>query len=149
MRKLLEFILVFIIMVTIDYCWLGIFARDYYHNTIGSLMRINEGGNLEPIWISVLTVYITMSLCLLYFVLNERNSIKKAFIKSANFGAVLYGTYEFTNYAILKSWPLDIIAIDILWGTFLMAITASISACKSELRLSITCENCLSLSSLF
>ncbi len=39
-------------------------------------------------------------------------------------GAMAYGTYEFTSYAILRDWHPAMVATDFLWGTFLTAFSA-------------------------
>ena len=39
-------------------------------------------------------------------------------------GAIAYGTYEFTNYATLRNWSINMVALDFTWGIFLTAISA-------------------------
>jgi uncharacterized membrane protein len=43
----------------------------------------------------------------------------------AAFGFFAYMTYDLTNMATLKVWPVHLAAIDIAWGTVLTAIAAS------------------------
>ncbi len=45
-------------------------------------------------------------------------------IPAAILGAMAYGTYEFTSYAIMKDWSPVMVATDFLWGTFLTAASA-------------------------
>lgn len=45
-------------------------------------------------------------------------------IPAAVIGAMAYGTYEFTSYAILKDWHLSMVATDVAWGTVLTAFSA-------------------------
>jgi uncharacterized membrane protein len=54
-----------------------------------------------------------------YFILREHRPIFDAFL----LGIVIYGVYEFTNYAILKQWKWEIVVMDTLWGGILMALT--------------------------
>ena len=42
----------------------------------------------------------------------------------ALFGFFTYATYDLTNLATLKGWPLPIVIIDIIWGTILSATVA-------------------------
>jgi uncharacterized membrane protein len=37
----------------------------------------------------------------------------------AMFGFITYATYDLTNLATLKNWPIQITIIDLMWGTFL------------------------------
>ena len=36
-------------------------------------------------------------------------------------------TYELTNLALLKSWPLNIVVVDIIWGVVLCTAVATLS----------------------
>ena len=45
-------------------------------------------------------------------------------IPAAIIGAMAYGTYEFTSYAIMKDWNATLVANDLIWGTFLTAFSA-------------------------
>ncbi len=49
---------------------------------------------------------------------------KDALISGAVVGAMAYGTYEFTSYAILKAWHPSMVATDFIWGTVLTAVAA-------------------------
>jgi uncharacterized membrane protein len=45
-------------------------------------------------------------------------------IPAAIIGAMAYGTYEFTSYAIMKDWSPAMVATDLIWGTILTATSA-------------------------
>ena len=45
-------------------------------------------------------------------------------VPAAIIGAMAYGTYEFTSYAIMKDWNLTLVANDLIWGTVLTAFSA-------------------------
>jgi uncharacterized membrane protein len=45
-------------------------------------------------------------------------------IPAAIIGAMAYGTYEFTSYAIMKSWSPILVMNDVIWGTVLTAFSA-------------------------
>jgi len=45
-------------------------------------------------------------------------------IPAAILGFMAYGTFEFTNYAILKGWNLRMVITDVTWGTVLTAVSA-------------------------
>ena len=52
-------------------------------------------------------------------------SFAKAAVWGALFGFFTYATYDLTNLATLKDWPLKIVVIDIAWGTLLCTLVAS------------------------
>jgi uncharacterized membrane protein len=45
-------------------------------------------------------------------------------IPAAIIGAMAYGTYEFTSYAIMRDWHPAMVVTDFLWGTVLTAFSA-------------------------
>ena len=45
-------------------------------------------------------------------------------VNAALFGAVAYGTYEFTNWATLRSWSWEMVAVDFTWGIVLTTVSA-------------------------
>ncbi len=45
-------------------------------------------------------------------------------IPAAIIGAMAYGTYEFTSYAIMRDWHPQMVITDLLWGTILTAFAA-------------------------
>jgi uncharacterized membrane protein len=47
-----------------------------------------------------------------------------AALNGAIFGFLAYGTYEATNLATLKGWSVEMLTIDVAWGTSLTALTA-------------------------
>ena len=53
-----------------------------------------------------------------------RNAGAPILIPAAILGFMAYGTFEFTNYAILKGWNLRMVITDVTWGTVLTAVSA-------------------------
>ena len=49
---------------------------------------------------------------------------RDALVAGAVIGAMAYGTYEFTSYAIMKNWHPSMVAVDLAWGTVLTAVAA-------------------------
>jgi uncharacterized membrane protein len=110
------YIATLIVFFAIDLLWIGIVARTFYRKQIGFLLAPT------PNWIAAIIFYLLFILGLLFFVvipgLNE-NSFKTTFIRAALFGLITYSTYDLTNLATVKDWPLLITAVDMIWGTVL------------------------------
>ncbi|HMO78096.1 MAG TPA: DUF2177 family protein [Candidatus Paceibacterota bacterium] len=101
----------------IDLLWLGVIAKNIYQDRLGHLLG-------EVNWVAALIFYFIFLAGLTFFatypaVLVDKLSV--AILYGAFFGFVTYVTYELTNLALLKDWPLSIVYIDIAWGTFLGA----------------------------
>ena len=56
-----------------------------------------------------------------------KDSLRHAAVWGALFGFFTYATYELTNLALLKDWPLNIVIVDILWGVVLCSAVATLS----------------------
>jgi len=114
----------FIIFFAIDLFWLGIIAKKLYQAEIGHLLKTDVN------WIAAVLFYLLFIGGLVIFVLMpavESGNIVKAILLGALFGFITYATYDLTNLATLKDWPLKITIIDLVWGTFLGTSTSTLS----------------------
>ncbi len=64
------------------------------------------------------------------FVINPalaKGSLLYALKLGSLFGFVTYATYDLTNLATVKDWPVKITIIDLIWGTIVSALTSILS----------------------
>lgn len=118
------FIIALPIFFAIDMTWLGLIARNFYHAQIGHLMKP------EINWIAAVIFYLIFLCGLTVFVITpamERKSLMYALIYGAFFGFVTYATYDLTNLAVTKDWPLLVTIVDLIWGAVLSALVASLT----------------------
>lgn len=104
------------VFFAIDMLWLGFIANDLYRKGIGFIMKDN------PNWMAAIIFYLLYIAGLVFFVLlpaYEKQSWKYALFVGMFFGFITYATYDLTNLATLKNWPIYITLIDLLWGSFL------------------------------
>lgn len=119
MNYLKMYIIAFIIFLAIDAIWLGLVAPKFYKAQIGHLM--SERPNL----FAALIFYLIFIVGVVYFVINpaiEAQSIIKVLISGALFGFITYATYDLTNLATLKDWPITVTIVDLVWGTSLSTL---------------------------
>lgn len=119
-----SFLVTFAVFMVIDLIWLGIVAKNLYAKYLGFIMtdQIN--------WVAAIVFYVIFIVGMLFFVIHpalEKESIQYAFLVGALYGFITYATYDLTNLATLKDWPIAITAIDLVWGTTLSMLTAGIS----------------------
>ena len=111
------------IFLAIDLLWLGLVARTLYRKYLGYLMSANVN------WSAALLFYLIFITGLLIFVVIpalKSGSFSQAVWMGALFGLVTYATYDLTNLATIKDWPLPITLVDMLWGIILsVTVTAS------------------------
>lgn len=121
MTYILAYITATIIFLAIDALWLGVIAKDFYYKSLSFIMleRVNFG-------IAAL-FYLFYTIGIVVFAVKpalEADNIWHALGYGALFGFLAYGTYDFTNLATLKDWPLKISLVDIVWGTTITGVTA-------------------------
>jgi uncharacterized membrane protein len=113
------YLIALIIFIAIDALWLGLVAPKFYKAQIGHLMT--EKPNL----IAALVFYLIFIVGVVYFVVNpaiEAGEISKVLIAGALFGFITYATYDLTNLATLKDWPMTVTIVDLIWGTTLSTL---------------------------
>jgi uncharacterized membrane protein len=49
----------------------------------------------------------------------------KTLVSAALFGFFAYATYDLTNLATLKGWPVGLSLMDMAWGTLVSAVSAA------------------------
>jgi uncharacterized membrane protein len=106
------------VFFAIDMIWLGLVAKDFYRAQIGALMKP------EVNWAAAVVFYLIFIAGLVVFVISpavEKASWKHALLFGALFGLVCYATYDLTNLAVAKDWPLLVTIVDMIWGTVLAA----------------------------
>lgn len=124
MKLLLQFLTVLIVFLAIDLVWLGLIAKNLYSKYLGFIMAENVN------WVAAFTFYAIFIVGLMFFVINpaiEKQSFMYALLVGGLFGFITYSTYDLTNLATLKDWPITITVIDLIWGTVLSASVSSVS----------------------
>lgn len=119
-----RFLVTAVIFLIIDIVWLTVISPKLYKANIGHLL--SEKPNL----IAAGVFYLLFVAALLFFVIDPaiaKGSVWQAVWTGAFLGLVMYATYDLTNLATLKDWPLKITAIDLAWGTFITAATSGIA----------------------
>jgi len=105
----------------IDIFWIKYAARKLYREQIGYLLT------KKPNRIAALIFYLLFIIGLLVFVIYQSASWVQALSLGALFGLITYATYDLTNLATIKKWPLKITIIDMTWGAVLSALVSVIS----------------------
>ncbi|MEQ9591668.1 MAG: DUF2177 family protein [Cyclobacteriaceae bacterium] len=112
----LSYFLTTLVFFAVDMLWLGLLAKNLYRKYLGGFLADNVN------WIAAIVFYLLFIIGIFVFVILpavERNSLARAAVMGALFGFFTYATYDLTNLATLKDWPLTIVFIDIIWGAVL------------------------------
>lgn len=123
-NKLIQLYLVTLgAFLVIDLIWLGLVAKKFYREQLGFIMAPSVS------WPAAIIFYLLYIAGLIFFVTYPailRESWFYALFSGAFFGLICYATYDLTNLATLKDWPLKVTLIDLIWGSFLSGALALI-----------------------
>jgi uncharacterized membrane protein len=118
------------VLLLIDMVWLGVIAKSMYREGIGHLMA--ESPNmfaagafylLYPIGLMAFAVLPNASAGGLF--VEATSPWARAIVAGALFGLFAYATYDLSNLATLKNWPLSLTLVDIAWGMFASALATA------------------------
>lgn len=121
-RLIISYLLTALVFFAIDMLWLGLIARNLYRKYLGSFLSDTVN------WTAAIIFYLLFIVGIFYFAILpaiEKNSLAKAVLSGALFGFFTYATYDLTNLATLKNWPLPIVFIDMAWGAVLTALVST------------------------
>ena len=123
------YVLTIPIFFIIDILWLGVIAKGFYRRNLNFIL------SPEFKWPAAVIFYLIYIAGILFFAVRPaviNNSWGQAAIMGALFGFFTYATYDLTNMATIKDWPLVIVVVDILWGICLCMLVASLSFAISK-----------------
>jgi len=118
------FLITLPVFLGIDAVWLTLITKDFYAKHLGYLMAKN------PNFVAALIFYLIFISGLIVFVITpalEKKMWTQALFAGALFGLVSYATYDLTNLATVKDWPILITVVDLVWGSVLSASVSVVS----------------------
>jgi uncharacterized membrane protein len=121
-KLIISYVLTFAVFFIIDMAWLGFIAKDLYRKYLGSLLADNVN------WTAAIIFYLLFIAGIFIFAILpaiEKESLRSAILLGGLFGFFTYATYDLTNLATLKGWPVTIVYIDIVWGFVLSAAVST------------------------
>jgi uncharacterized membrane protein len=121
-KLFISYALTFVVFFVVDMAWLGFIAKDLYKKYLGGFL--SEQVN----WTAAVVFYLLFIVGVFIFAIMpavEKNSLISAVTLGALFGFFTYATYDLTNLATLKGWPITIVFIDIIWGSVLTGIVST------------------------
>lgn len=126
MRAIKLYLFLVLTYLSIEILWLVLFMRDFYLEALGTLTRRDAYGVALIGWTFFLVAAL-IPLGIQVFVLprigdpvEPRRILLKAFL----YGAILYASYDLTNYSLLRFWPWRLVPIDTLLGGTVCLLTA-------------------------
>jgi uncharacterized membrane protein len=123
-QMMILYLITLAVFFLIDMVWLGVVAKDFYRRHLGTMLspKVN--------WGAAILFYLLFIAGLLIFVIRPalaHGALLSALPLGALFGLISYATYDLSNLATLKDWPLIVTVVDLVWGTILGGLVSLVS----------------------
>ncbi|MEM6617265.1 MAG: DUF2177 family protein [Pseudomonadota bacterium] len=122
MSLIIAYVATAITFFAVDIAWLGFVAKSFYRDQLSHL--IADPFNMT----AAVLFYLVYIAGIVWFAVRPAlasGAVSTAALNGALFGFFCYATYNFTNLATLRDWPVKMTMVDLTWGTTLTAICAT------------------------
>ena len=115
-QMVILYLITLAVFFLVDMVWLGVVAKGFYRRHLGTMLspKVN--------WGAAILFYLLFIAGLLIFVIRPalaQGALLSALPLGALFGLISYATYDLSNLATLRDWPLIVTVVDLVWGTAL------------------------------
>ncbi|MGJ4906210.1 DUF2177 family protein [Bradyrhizobium sp. HKCCYLS2058] len=107
------------VLLGFDIPFLSIVAKGFFQSQVGEML-----GEIRPV--PAVLFYLLYVVGVLIFVSGPLDATwRSTLLYGALFGLFCYATFELTSLAMLKQWTWTVVAVDISWGVFVTAVSAT------------------------
>ena len=121
MKYVIAYLGTAVIFFVLDFIWLVFIAKSFYRSELGELLteepKMAAAGIFYVVYVLGIVIFAVLSGL-------RGESVLMTVLLGALFGLCCYGTYDMTNFATLKNWPLKVVVVDITWGVVLTSVSA-------------------------
>lgn len=123
-QMMVLYLITLAVFFLIDMIWLGVVAKGFYRRHLGTMLspKLN--------WGAAILFYLLFIVGLLIFVIRPalaQGAPLSALSLGALFGLISYATYDLSNLATLRDWPLIVTVVDLFWGAALGGVVSLVS----------------------
>ena len=108
----------------LDTLWIRLLVSRLYLEHVPNILSLDSSGHIKANILPAIVFYLVYYHCVFYLAVYKASSLKESLITGALLGLMSYGTYVFTNHAIMKQWSWLISLSDLTWGIILTAAIA-------------------------
>ena len=119
-RYVILYLATLIVLIPIDFLFLGLVAKDFFTSQVGNMLGEIK---LAP----AILFYLIYVAGIVIFVSGAASATwPSTLIYGALFGLFCYATFELTSMSLLKHWTWPVVIMDIAWGSFVTAVSATL-----------------------
>jgi uncharacterized membrane protein len=123
MQYLLAYVATAIVFFGLDLLWLGMIAKSFYRDQLGDLLSdrpdLAVSGVFYVVYVGGIVLFVIQPAL-------QSQSWATALILGILLGMMAYGTYDMTNLATLRGWPVAMSVVDLAWGSMLTGLSATV-----------------------
>ena len=109
-----------VVIIPIDFLFLGTIARGFFTSQVGDMF-----GDVR--FAPAILFYLLYVMGILVFVSGRVTATwQSTLLYGALFGFFCYATFELTSLSLLRHWTWPVVLVDVCWGTFVTAASATI-----------------------
>ncbi len=108
-----------VVFLILEFLFLGIVARRFFTSQVGEMLGEIK---LAP---AILFYLLYVAGVLIFVSAPVEARWQSTLLYGALFGVVCYATFDLTSLALLKHWTWAVAVVDISWGAFATAISAT------------------------
>ena len=126
-RYVVLYLATLIVLIPIDFLFLGTVAKGFFTSEVGDMLGEIR---LAP----AILFYLLYVVGILIFVSGPASATwQSTLLYGALFGLFCYATFELTSLSLLKHWTWPVVVVDVCWGTFVTAVSATIGLLLTDL----------------
>ena len=122
MQYFIAYVASAIVFFGLDLLWLGVVAKGFYARQLGDLLSDQPNMAVAGLFYAG---YVGGIVLFAVAPALQAQSWTTALVLGVFLGLMAYGTYDMTNLATIRNWPVAMSAVDMLWGSVLTGIAAS------------------------
>ncbi len=108
-----------IVLIPVDFLFLGTVAKGFFASQVGDMLGEIR---LAP---AILFYLLYIAGVLIFVSAPASATWQSTLLYGALFGFFCYTTFELTSLSLLKHWTWPVVLVDVCWGTFVTAVSAT------------------------
>jgi uncharacterized membrane protein len=126
-RYAILYLATLIVIIPIDFLFLGTIAKSFFTSQVGDML-----GDIR--FAPAILFYLLYVAGILIFVSGPAAATwQSTLMYGALFGLFCYATFELTALSLLRHWTWPVVVVDVCWGTFVTAVSATIGLMLTNL----------------
>ena len=118
-RYVVLYLATLIVLIPIDFLFLGIVAKGFFTSEVGDML-----GEIRPV--PAILFYLLYVVGILIFVSGSAAATWQSTLPyGALFGLFCYATFDLTSLSLLKHWTWPVAVVDMSWGSFVTALSST------------------------